>query len=178
MIFTFICIAAGLVLGGLFIGKAFTPTQNVTSTDTYSTQPKFGCSVVKDNYEYQKCIDDLVSLRNFCQDYVGTNCLGNVICLNTCSDKYGTDLKTCPCEVKRFHYWNQNKLQLQIKKYCAEGCSCPKSDCLYQNKNEASRATTTVFKVTEMHATKLANQTSFQTTSNGNLYYFRVIKSM
>ena len=104
MIFTFICIAAGLVLGGLFIGKVFTPTQNVTATATISTQTKFSCSTVNDNYEYQKCVNDLVPLRKFCQDYVGINCTGNVVCLSACSDKYGTDLQTCPCQVKRLHY--------------------------------------------------------------------------
>ena len=104
MIFTFICIAASLVLSGLFIGKVFTPTENSTHTATSSTQPKLSCSAAKNSYEYQKCVDDLLPLRKFCQDYVGTNCLGNVICLNACSDKYGTDLKTCPCQVKSFRY--------------------------------------------------------------------------
>ena len=103
MIFTLICIAAGLVLGGLFMGKVFTSTQNVTPTAANYTQPKLKCSAVKYNYEYQKCVDDLLPLWKFCQDYVETNCLGNVLCLNACSDKYGTNLKTCPCQVKRFH---------------------------------------------------------------------------
>ena len=100
IIFTLICIAAGLFLGGIFTGKIHNPTENVTHNDTSLTKSDFDCSAVKDGHEYQKCFDDLVPFRKFCQEFVGKNCSDNLYCKKHCLHKYGEDLKNCPCQVQ------------------------------------------------------------------------------
>ena len=98
MIFTFICIAAGLFLGGLFTGKVLDQTENAIYIYANSTKSDFNCSAVKD--EYQDCIDGVAPLRKFCQDFVDKNCSEISSCKMHCLDKYGEDLKICPCQVQ------------------------------------------------------------------------------
>ena len=95
VIFTFICIAAGLVLGGIFIGKVLDPTENDTPVATNSTKQVLACSD-KDNYLYQKCVDDLKPFREPCEVYVGMNCSESLFCQRNCLSRYSIN---CPCQV-------------------------------------------------------------------------------
>ena len=47
--------------------------------------------------EYRSCVIEMKPLQTLCQE----NCPNkNVICQNACFDRYGMDLKACPCQVK------------------------------------------------------------------------------
>ena len=99
-IFVFFCIGAGFVLSGVFISKALSPTKNVTTT-TNSVQPKFNCSAVNERNEYQQCVDRMMPLRDYCQDFLDGNCSDKrFVCENACYPKFNEDLKSCPCKVK------------------------------------------------------------------------------
>ena len=105
MIFAFICIAAGLVLCGVFIGKVLDPTEKNTYIYKNYTKSDLICSIVKD--EYQKCVDDWVPYRSYCLNFVGKRCSDYLNCTkrskpskSQCSYIYGEDFKTCPCQVQ------------------------------------------------------------------------------
>ena len=98
-VFVFFCIGAGLVLAGVFISKALSPIQDVTTT-THSSQTKFNCSAVNKNSEYRQCVYKLMQLRDYCQDFAEGNCSDKkFVCENMCYPKYNQDLKNCPCQV-------------------------------------------------------------------------------
>ena len=110
MIFAFICIAAGLVLGGIFIGKVLNPIEIDTSAATDSTK-QISVYSGNNNYLHQKCVDDLEPFRKFCQIYVGMNCSESLLCQKNCLKKYSVN---CPCQVYfRFLFRNIYRLKTQ-----------------------------------------------------------------
>ena len=109
-VFIFFCIGAGLVLAGVFISKALSPVEAVTTT-TNSVQTKFNgsavfksssnylnhsenskCSVLDATHNYNVCLESLKPFQNFCQQSCRYN---NINCESACFDKYGANLKTC-----------------------------------------------------------------------------------
>ena len=174
-------LGAGLALFGLFVGNMLAPattTTNVTKSqatvisnstalvtfDSSTTTAPFICFIVDVIHNYTKCLNELKPLRDLCNDSCPNE---TVVCQNACFSKYGTDLKTCPCQVSSKF---TNILLWKIKEFCQPGCLCPDFDCLDFNKESTelitTRATTEEPSTTYTTTTKMSTTTEATSTTD------------
>ena len=62
----------------------------------HNQKPK--CPVIDASHNYNVCVESLKTFQSLCEKSCQNNSLN---CESACFDKYGANLKTCPCQVKK-----------------------------------------------------------------------------